>query len=68
MAKVSRIPLVLRRFKSHCLFVGGCWLIDKQLGENFHRAPIDPGFSNVMTGSVWERVRKDLQEENFYIR
>jgi hypothetical protein len=67
VAKGSRTPLILRRFESHHLFVGGCWLIDKQLGENFHQAPVDPGFSNIMTGSVWDEIGKGRQEEEFYI-
>jgi len=28
---------------------------------------IDPGFSSIMSGSVWEEVGKSCQEEEFHI-
>jgi len=31
VARDSRIPLVLRKLEEYYIFVGGCWLIDKEL-------------------------------------
>lgn len=68
VAKGSSFPLVLRRFRDYYLFVGVCWLIDSQIRERATFSAEDPGFSDIMRGSVWDEVGKSRQEEQFHIR
>ncbi|KAF4609835.1 hypothetical protein G7Y89_g15788 [Cudoniella acicularis] len=64
VAVASTIPLVLRKRGGFYLFVGGCWLIDRELeatrSDNWQS---DPAFSRIMHGSAWDESKL----EKFYI-
>jgi hypothetical protein len=66
VATKSNLPLVSRRDGDLYLFVGASWLIDSQLlvEPDFEN---DPGFSDIMRGSVCNEIGKTCHVEEFHI-
>jgi hypothetical protein len=67
VAAGCNIPLVLRRHEDKYLCVGGCWLIESQidLTKLKRGAGKQQGFSNIMYGSVVEKIGKICEVEEF---
>jgi hypothetical protein len=62
----SKIPLVLRQTEAAYKLVGGCWLIDREL-QDLTNLRDDPGFSNVMFGSVCSNMDNIVEVEEFVL-
>ncbi|KAJ9151264.1 HET-domain-containing protein [Pleurostoma richardsiae] len=63
---LSNIPMVLRRREGDgYLFVGMCWLIDSRITPG--RFETDPGFSDIMRGSIWDDVGRTRVVEMFEV-
>lgn len=67
VAAGCKIPLVLRPYDNAYLFVGCCWLIDKEI-RDFTKLENDPGFSPIMFGSLAGDIGNTGPIEKFVVK
>lgn len=62
----GNLPLVIRKDGDFYLFVGACLLIDSELADE-PDIQTDPGFSDIMRGSVCKDIGKSSRLDEFLI-